>query len=75
MARTFEPKIRTVEAVPMLERGTGGLHRIQRVTVTLDRDSFAVPEIEADVLRRELEFELQERSLLGLKVRVKVNLV
>jgi hypothetical protein len=73
MARAFEPKIRAVEAVPMLERGADGLHRVQRVTITLDRDAFAVPEVEAEILKRELEASLQERSLLGLEVRVAVK--
>lgn len=71
--KSFEPKIQAVRAVPMLERGTGGLHRVQRVTISLDRDDFAEPEIEAEVLQRELEIDLQERSLLGLKVRVGVE--
>jgi len=74
MSRAFEPKIRAVEAVPMLERGIDGLHRVQKVTITLDRDAFALPEEEAEILKRELESTLQERALLGLKVRVAVNL-
>jgi hypothetical protein len=74
MARAFEPKIRAVEAVPMLERGADGLHRVQRVTITLAPDAFAVPEVEAEILKRELEASLQERSLLGLEVRVVVKM-
>src|SRR5262245_54789049 len=74
MSRAFEPKIRVVEAIPMLERGVDGLHRVQKVTITLDRDAFALPEEEAEILKRELESMLQERALLGLKVRVTVNL-
>jgi hypothetical protein len=74
MARAFEPKIRAVEAVPMLERGADGLHRVQRVTITLDRGAFALPEVEAEILKRELEASLQERSLLGLEVRVVVKM-
>jgi hypothetical protein len=74
MTRAFEPKILAVEAVPMLERGVDGLHRVQRVTITVDRDAFAAPEEEAEILKRELEASLQERSLLGLEVRVVVNM-
>jgi hypothetical protein len=74
MTRAFEPKIRAVEAMPVLERGADGLHRVQRVTITLDRDAFVLPEIEAEVLKRELEASLQERSLLGLEIRVVVKL-
>jgi hypothetical protein len=74
MTRAFEPKIRAVEAVPVLERGTDGLHRVQMVTITLNRGDFVLPEIEADVLKRELESSLQDRSLLGLKIRVVVKL-
>jgi hypothetical protein len=74
MTRAFEPRIRTVEAAPMLERGPDGLHRVQRVTITLDRDAFVLPEVEAEILKRELESSLQERSLLGLEIRVAVRL-
>jgi hypothetical protein len=73
MARAFEPKIRAVEAAPRLERGVDGLHRVQRVMITLDRDAFVIPEVEADILKRELEASLQERSLLGLEIRVVVR--
>jgi hypothetical protein len=73
MTRSFEPKIRAVEAVPVLERGADGLHRVQRVTITLGREDFVLPEIEAEVLKRELESSLQERSLLGLEIRVVVK--
>jgi len=74
MTRAFEPKIRAVEAVPRLERGTDGLHRVQMVTITLGREDFVLPEIEAELLKRELEASLQERSLLGLEIRVVVKL-
>jgi hypothetical protein len=74
MARAFEPKIRAVEAAPTLERGAAGLHRVQRVTITINRDAFVLPEVEAEVLKRELESSLQERSLLGLEIRVVVKL-
>jgi len=74
MTRAFEPKIRAVEAAPVLEREADGLHRVQRVTITLDRDAFVLPEVEADILKRELESSLQERSLLGLEIRVVVKL-
>ena len=73
LTKSFEPRIQAVRAAPMLERGTGGLRRVQRVTITLDRDAFDAPEAEAEVLQRELEIDLQERSLLGLKVRVGVE--
>src|SRR5215475_14792539 len=73
MTKAFEPKIRAVEAAPMLERGTDGLHRVQMVTITLDRDAFVLPEVEAEILKRELESSLQERSLLGLEIRVVVR--
>jgi hypothetical protein len=73
MARAFEPKIRAVEAAPTLERGVDGLHRVQKVTITLDRDAFVLPEVEAEVLKQELESSLQERSLLGLEIRVVVR--
>jgi hypothetical protein len=74
MTRAFEPKIRAVEAAPVLKREADGLHRVQRVTITLDRDAFVLPEVEAEILKRELESSLQERSLLGLEIRVVVKL-
>jgi hypothetical protein len=73
MSRGFEPKIRAVRAEPALERSARGLQRVQKVTITLNRDDFAAPEAEADALQRELEAGLQARSLLGLKVRVGVE--
>ncbi|HEX9001043.1 MAG TPA: hypothetical protein VGB07_14150 [Blastocatellia bacterium] len=74
VVKTFEPKIREVKAESVLERGADGLHRVQRVTVMLDHNDFALPEEEAAILKRELETTLQERSLLGLKVRVEAKL-
>lgn len=73
LSRGFEPKIRAVRAEPGLERGARGLQRVQKVTITLNRDDFAAPEAEADALQRELEAGLQSRSLLGLTVRVGVE--
>lgn len=73
VTKAFEPKIQRVKAMPMLERRASGLHRVQKVTITLNRDAFAEPDVEAGVLQRELELDLQERSLLGLKVRVGVE--
>lgn len=72
--KTFEPKIREVKAESVLERGTDGLHRVQKVTVWLEGDAFTLPEEERKILERELEATLQERSLLGLEVRVEAKL-
>ncbi|MBO0856962.1 MAG: hypothetical protein J2P21_00605 [Chloracidobacterium sp.] len=74
MTMAFEPRIRSVEAEPRLERGPDGLHRVQWVTVTLDSDAFVLPDVEGEILKRELEASLQERSLLGLEVRVSIKL-
>jgi hypothetical protein len=46
------------------------LHRVQRITIGLDRESFALPDEEAKFLREELQEELQRRTLLGLEVTV-----
>lgn len=74
VVKTFEPKIQSVKAESGLERSEDGLHRMQKITVTVDRNSFLIPEEETEVLKRELEYELQQKSLLGLKVRVKVEI-
>lgn len=72
VVRTYEPKARRVECRPTLARTAAGLRRVQRVTVTLERDSFALPEVEAQFLRRELTSRLQARALLGLEVEVEI---
>ena len=73
VTKAFEPRVRKVKIVPTLERGPGGLCRVQRITINLDRSSFTSPDEEARILQRELEADLQQRSLLGLKVRVAVE--
>jgi hypothetical protein len=73
VVRAFEPKVLKVETLPALERAPDGLHRVQMVKVSLNRESLAFPEIEADVLQRNLQAHLQERALLGLEIRVVVE--
>ena len=73
MVKAFEPKIRGVRARAALERRPDGLHRVQRIAVALDRDSFALAEVEAEFMRQELEAELQKRSLLGMEIRVVIE--
>lgn len=70
MAKAFSPRILSIRAEPALERRADGLHRVQRITIGLDRDSFALPDVEAKFLREELQQELQRRTLLGLEVTV-----
>jgi hypothetical protein len=66
----YEPKVRRVEAQPALARSADGLRRVQRIKVFLDRQSFTVPDVEKEVLQRELTAHLQARVLLGLDVQV-----
>jgi hypothetical protein len=73
MVKAFEPKVRAVGAQSALERRSDGLHRVQQITIAMERESFALAEVEAEVVRRELEVELQRRALLGLEVRVKIE--
>lgn len=73
VVKSFEPRARRVECSPTLARTAAGLRRVQRVTVALDRDSFILPEVESEVLRRELTARLQARALLGLEVEVEVT--
>jgi hypothetical protein len=70
MAKAFSPRILSIRARPALERRADGLHRVQRITIGLDRESFALPDEEAKFLREELQEELQRRTLLGLEVTV-----
>lgn len=71
--RAFDPRIRSVFTSPVLEREPDGLRRVQQITVTLDRATFTLPDEEARVLQLELEAALQERSLLGLAIRVGIE--
>jgi hypothetical protein len=72
VVRTYEPRVRHVECRPTLARTGAGLRRVQRVTVTLERESFVMHEVEAEVLQRELTDRLRERVLLGLEVEVDI---
>lgn len=72
VVRTYEPRARRVECRPTLARTASGLRRVQRVTVTLERGSFILPEVESEVLKRELTLRLQARALLGLEVEVEI---
>ena len=70
--KAFEPKVRTVECQPGLERTPGGLRRVHRITVGLDRGLFTAPDAEARILQHAMEAHLQERALLGLEMRVAI---
>lgn len=73
MVRRFEPKIRRIRTSSALESNPDGLQRVQRISITLQRSDFVSPDEESAILRRELEAFLQERSLLGIIVRVSVD--
>jgi hypothetical protein len=70
--KAFAPKVRAVQCQPGLERLPGGLQRVHRITVGLDRRAFTSSDEEASLLQRELEDHLQQRAVLGLAVRVAV---
>lgn len=72
IVKAYEPKARRVESRPTLARTASGLRRVQQITVTLDADSFALPDVESRIIQRELAARLQARSLLGLDVQVEV---
>jgi hypothetical protein len=73
MVRGFEPKIRRIKTTSALEPSPGGLQRVQRITIVFRREDFTAPEEETNVIRRELEQILQERSLMGITIRVAVE--
>jgi hypothetical protein len=61
VARSFDRRILRVEVTPGLERGEGGLRRLQRFTCSLDRDAFVDPAAEIQVLEDDLARFLRTR--------------
>jgi hypothetical protein len=71
--RAFEPRVRSVCVACGSELHEGVLRRVERVTVRADPAAFADPEAEAIRLRAHLQRHLQERVVLGQRVRVEVE--
>lgn len=71
VVRAFDRRIRDARVSSAVERVGGALRRVERVTVSLAREDFADPDLEASYLRDELEALLEKRFLhdIGLSVR------
>jgi hypothetical protein len=71
--RSLDRRIGAVRLCPVLERcARGGLERVYRLTIPLQRQDFAAPEVEEGLLVNQIETELQNRSPMDLRVRVEV---
>lgn len=71
--RAFEPRVRSVRVSGGSELHDVVLRRVERITVRADPADFADPEAEAIRLRGHLQRHLQERMVLGQRVRVEVE--
>jgi|GEM_PF-1246283 len=71
VVRAFDRRIRDARVSSVVERVGGALRRVERVTVSLDREDFTDPDLEAAYLRDELQALLETRFLhdTGLSVR------
>lgn len=71
--RAFEPRVRSVFVEPAAEPHDGALRPVQRVTAAVDPSDFADADAEVVRLRAQLERHLEERSILGQRVRVEIE--
>ena len=71
VVRAFDRRIRDARIASAVERVGGALRRVERVTVSLDREDFTDPDLEAAYLKDELQALLETRFLhdIGLSVR------
>jgi hypothetical protein len=71
VVRAFDRRIRDARVSSVVERVGGALRRVERVTVSLDREDFTDPDLEAAYLKDELQALLETRFLhdIGLSVR------
>lgn len=71
--RAFEPRVRGVRVESVAELHDGALRRVEAVTAFLDPADFADPGAEVVRLRGQLQRHLQERAVLGQRMRVAVE--
>ena len=64
-ALSFDRRILAVDVRSEIERGEHGLHRVERLWITLDADGFTRPEIELPILQEDLKRLLTARMLHG----------
>ncbi|HEX3437330.1 MAG TPA: hypothetical protein VHT24_11230 [Pseudacidobacterium sp.] len=66
----FDRRILAVDVRSEIERGEHGLHRVERLWVTLDADGFTRPDLELPVLQQELKVQLASRMMHGTHLDV-----
>jgi hypothetical protein len=71
--RAFEPRVRGVRVESVAELHEGAFRRVEAVTAYLDPADFADPGAEVVRLRGQLQRHLQERAVLGQRMRVAVE--
>lgn len=69
-ALAIDRRILEADSASGLERGNGGLHRVERLRLTLDADGFSRPEIELPALKSQIEVSLSARLVQGLQLAV-----
>lgn len=69
-ALSFDRRILEVDVKSEIERGDHGLHRVERLWITLDTDGFTRPDLELPVLQQELKQVLTSRMLHGTQLDI-----
>ena len=72
-SQAYEPRIREVQVRSSTEIRDGGLELVNTVTVRTPRGDYADPDAELVRLRDSLERHLQERCVIGQRIRVIVD--
>ncbi len=75
VVRAFDRRIRDARIASAVERVGGARRRVERVTVSLDREDFTDPDLEASYLRDELQSLLASRFLHDIDLSVRTEWV
>jgi hypothetical protein len=75
VVRAFDRRIRDARIASAVERVGGALRRVERVTVSLSREDFTDPDLEAAYLRDELHALLAARFLYDIELSVRTEWV
>lgn len=67
----FDRRILDVDVQSRMERRNGGLRRIERLWVKLDRNGFTMADVELPVLQQDLRRYLTARSIQGVEMDVR----
>ena len=69
-ALSLDRRILAVDVNSEIERGEHGLHRVERLWVTLDSGGFTQPELELPILQQDLKLLLASRMMHGTHLDV-----